>query len=314
MFRFFGISFHIYFMTITQLEYLLAVANYGNFTTAAEKCFVTQPSLSIQIKNLEEELGLILLDRSKKPVVPTDAGNRILEIARETVTSISRIKECAQECKGNISGTLKLGFIPTISPYIVDKLVPVILKKYPDIHLQIYESVTADLIEKLQKDQLDASVMATGFSPENIHECTIMKDPFFLFASPEHPLYRQNEVDLGEIDRSDLLLLTEGHCLRQQIINLCPKSSPKETALSIECGSIETLIKVTLATGKTTIIPSIALPSVREPYKTCIKPLVNADAYRNISVAVSRTYAKKNLIAVLTNELTHCCQSLKQLP
>lgn len=298
-------------MTITQLEYLLAVANYGNFSIAAEKCFVTQPSLSIQIKNLEEELGLILLDRSRKPVIPTESGNRILDMARETIASVARIKECAEECKGSVSGTLRLGFIPTISPYVVDRLVPQILKKYPDIHLKIYETVTTDLIEKLQKDQLDAGILAEGFSPENIHEQRIIKDPFYLFASPGHPLYLKESVNLDEIDRSDLLLLTEGHCLRKQIMELCPHSLPKESALSIECGSIETLIKITLATGKVTVIPSIALSSLSSSNKACVKPLTNTNAFRYITVAVSRTYAKKSLIAILTEELAKCWNSFQ---
>lgn len=124
-------------MTIIQLEYLLAVANHGSFSQAAEKCFVTQPSLSMQVKNLEEELGVILLDRSKKPVIPTEAGTLVLNQAREAVMAFRRVTEAVNDLKGEVSGLLRLGVIPTIAPYLLHRFVPEFTRKYPKVELQI---------------------------------------------------------------------------------------------------------------------------------------------------------------------------------
>ena len=165
-------------MTIIQLEYLLAVANHGSFSQAAEKCFVTQPSLSMQVKNLEEELGVILLDRSKKPVIPTEAGTLVLNQAREAVMAFRRVTEAVNDLKGEVSGLLRLGVIPTIAPYLLHRFVPEFTRKYPKVELQIKEMVTADIVAALNRDMLDAAILApppaklsrrscstTGFTP-----------------------------------------------------------------------------------------------------------------------------------------------------
>ncbi|MFI3283266.1 MAG: LysR family transcriptional regulator, partial [Rikenellaceae bacterium] len=147
-------------MTIIQLEYLLAVANCGNFSAAAEKCFVTQPSLSMQIKSLEEELGVVLLDRTRKPVIPTEAGLVVLEQARQTIMAYQNIKESVAELKGEITGKLRLGVIPTISPYLLHKFIPTFVKKFPKVELEICDMVTADVIESLKRDRIDAAIVA----------------------------------------------------------------------------------------------------------------------------------------------------------
>lgn len=293
-------------MTISQLEYLLAVANYGSFSVAAEKCFVTQPSLSVQIKNLEDELGLVLLDRSTKPVIPTDAGMIVISQAREALSSFSRIKECATDFRGIIAGDLRIGCIPTIAPYIIHKIVPVINKKYPDVNLLVYERVTSDIINNLRKDQLDAGIIAEGFAPDYIREEYIAKDPFFVFVSPEHDLYKEKTVKVEQIRSEDLLLMTEGHCLRSQVLDLCSKNKDN-IACSIECGSLETLIRVALAMRKITIIPEMSVPYIGGNLKNCIKPIASdRPAYRNITLATSRIFAKQRLIQVLKEELKSC--------
>ena len=165
-------------MTIIQLEYLLAVANCGSFSLAAEHCFVTQPSLSMQVKALEEELGVVLLDRSKKPVIPTEAGEVVLDRARETLRAYNNIRESVAELKGETSGKLRLGVIPTIAPYLLHKFIPDFVRDYPKVELEISEMVTSDIVEALKRDRIDAAPAArvvtafsnrsfstTGFSP-----------------------------------------------------------------------------------------------------------------------------------------------------
>ena len=149
-------------MTIIQLEYLLAVANCGSFSLAAEHCFVTQPSLSMQVKALEEELGVVLLDRSKKPVIPTEAGEVVLEQARETIKAYNYIKEAVSELKGETAGKLRLGVIPTIAPYLLHKFIPAFVRDYPKVELEISEMITSDIVDALKRDRIDAALVASG--------------------------------------------------------------------------------------------------------------------------------------------------------
>ena len=165
-------------MTITQLEYLVAVANCGSFSLASEKCFVTQPSLSMQVKNLEEELGVILLDRSKKPVIPTEAGAIVIRNAKETIRSYNYIKESVSELKSEIAGTLRLAVIPTVAPYLLHRFIPDFVKRYPRVELQIKEMVTSDIVAALDRDALDAAILAGGTCPDHIIEEELFNDRF----------------------------------------------------------------------------------------------------------------------------------------
>ena len=198
-------------MTIIQLEYLLAVANCGSFSQAAEHCFVTQPSLSMQIKALEEELGVVLLDRSKKPVIPTQAGEIVLAQARETITAYNYIKEAVAEFKGETAGKLRLGVIPTIAPYLLHKFIPDFARNYPRVELEISEMVTADIVEALRRDRLDAALVASGTCGDGILEQELFNDRFFVYVSPENPLYERQNIRIEDIDLKHLVILSPGN-------------------------------------------------------------------------------------------------------
>ena len=208
-------------MTIIQLEYLLAVANCGSFSLAAEHCFVTQPSLSMQIKSLEEELGVVLLDRSKKPVIPTEAGEVVLAEIRETLRAYDHIREAVAELKGETSGRLRLGVIPTIAPYLLHKFIPDFVRDYPKVELEIAEMVTADIVDALRRDRIDAALVAGGTCGEGIQEHELFDDRFHLYVSRENPLFERTNVRIEDIDLKELVLLSPGHCMRDQIIELC---------------------------------------------------------------------------------------------
>ena len=175
-------------MTIIQLEYLLAVANCGSFSLASEHCFVTQPSLSMQIKALEEELGVVLLDRSKKPVIPTEAGEVVLEQARQTLAAYNYIREAVSELKGETSGKLRLGVIPTIAPYLLHKFIPEFAQRYPRVELEIKEMVTRDIIDALKRDAIDAALVASGTCGDGINEQDLFDDRFYAYVSTSNPL------------------------------------------------------------------------------------------------------------------------------
>lgn len=291
-------------MTIIQLEYLLAVANCGSFSAAAEKCFVTQPSLSMQIKNLEEELGIVLLDRTRKPVVPTNAGEAVLRQARETVKAFEAIREIVANLKNDVSGTLRLGIIPTIAPYLLYRLIPDFTKKYPKVDLIIREMKSRDIIHALRHDMLDAAIMSGGTIPDDIQEEDLFNDRFFVYVSPDHPLRQRNNIRIEDIDPRRMLLLSEGNCLRDQILELCLPRKNTTRQYAFDCNSIETLMRIVDSTPNSfTVVPEMVTEFIEERHRSQLKTLAKGAVSRKISIAVRRTYAKSSLIAALKESI-----------
>lgn len=291
-------------MTIIQLEYLLAVANCGSFSAVAEKCFVTQPSLSMQIKNLEEELGIVLLDRTRKPVVPTNAGEAVLRQARETVKAFEAIREIVANLKNDVSGTLRLGIIPTIAPYLLHRLIPDFTKKYPKVDLMIREMKSRDIIHALRHDMLDAAIMSGGTIPDDIQEEDLFNDRFFVYVSPDHPLRQRNNIRIEDIDPRRMLLLSEGNCLRDQILELCLPRKNTTRQYAFDCNSIETLMRIVDSTPNSfTVVPEMVTEFIEEPHRSQLKTLAKGAVSRKISIAVRRTYAKSSLIAALKESI-----------
>jgi len=286
-------------MTIIQLEYLLAVANCGSFSLASEHCFVTQPSLSMQIKALEEELGVVLLDRSKKPVIPTEAGEVVIEQARRTLAAYDYIKEAVSELKGETSGKLRLGVIPTVAPYLLHKFIPEFARRYPKVELEIKEMMTRDIVSALKRDVLDAALVASGTCGDGIMEQDLFDDRFFAYVSPANPLYERSNIRIEDIDLKQLLLLCDGHCMRDQIIELCQARNMLPSHYYFESGSLDTLMRIVDSTSMMTIIPEMAVEFVPEAHRSQVKPLAKGATSRKIAVAVRRTYVKTSIISAL---------------
>ena len=297
-------------MTIIQLEYLLAVANYGSFSLAAEKCFVTQPSLSMQVKNLEEELGVIVLDRSKKPVLPTDAGLAVIRQAKEAVQAFAMVREVVSDLQNEISGTLRLGVIPTIAPYLLHRFIPDFVRKCPKVELQIREMMTGDIIRALDRDMLDAAIMAGGTSPEGIREEELFNDRFFAYVSTDHPLCQRSNIRIEDIDVRHLLLLSEGNCLRDQVIELCQAQKNIARQYSFESGSLETLMRIVDNTPNLIpIIPEMVADYIDEKHRPQVKTLAKGAASRKITIAVRRTYVKRSLIDALKESVMNVARN-----
>lgn len=297
-------------MTIIQLEYLLAVANYGSFSLAAEKCFVTQPSLSMQVKNLEEELGVIVLDRSKKPVLPTDAGLAVIRQAKEAVQAFAMVREVVSDLQNEISGTLRLGVIPTIAHYLLHRFIPDFVRKCPKVELQIREMMTGDIIRALDRDMLDAAIMAGGTSPEGIREEELFNDRFFAYVSTDHPLCQRSNIRIEDIDVRHLLLLSEGNCLRDQVIELCQAQKNIARQYSFESGSLETLMRIVDNTPNLiTIIPEMVADYIDEKHRPQVKTLAKGAASRKITIAVRRTYVKRSLIDALKESVMNVARN-----
>ncbi len=290
-------------MTIVQMEYLLAVVNCGSFSVAAQHCFVTQPSLSMQIKSLEEELGVVLLDRSKKPVIATEVGEIVVDNIRKTLMAYNNIRESVADLKGEISGKLRLGVIPTISPYLTHRFVPQFVKQYPKVELEICDMITTDIVDALKRDKIDAALVAGGTCGDGIVEYGLFKDRFYLYISPENRLFNYPNVTIEDIDLRELILLSTGNCMRDQVLELCMAKQNMHSDYSFVSCSIETLMRIVDSTKLMTIIPEIALEYIPKEKMNRVKKLSSGAGYRTISTAVSRTYVKNSLIQALNQTI-----------
>ena len=293
-------------MTVIQLEYLIAVANYGSFSVAAEHCFVTQPSLSMQIKALEEELDVVLLDRTKKPIIPTAVGEIVIEQAREALRAYNYIRESVAEHRGETEGKMRLGVIPTIAPYLLHKFIPTFVKEYPKVELEISEMVTADIIEALKHDRIDAALVASGTCGEGITEHDLFSDHFYAYVSPSHPLFERSNIRIEDIDFKELILLSRGNCMRDQILELCQAARNIPARFYFESGSLDTLMRMVDCTSCMTIIPEMALEFIPLSRRNRVKSIAKGATSRRVALAVSRTYVKQSIVEALKQTILKC--------
>lgn len=289
-------------MTITQLQYIIAVDTHRHFARAAESCFVTQPTLSMQIHKLEEELGVTIFDRSRKPLQPTDIGKSILEQARVVINEEKRIDEIIQQHKGEIAGDFKLAIIPTVASTLLPRFLKCFISQYPKVNLQIEELQTKVILERLKNGLLDAAILATPLDHDGIMEKPLYYEPFMGYTPMDHRLYKEKFLDNTDLQPDDILLLHEGHCFRDSVINLCGSLFDKKTksGVMLESGSFETLIKLSKQGFGMTLVPylkAIELKSI-EPEGT-IKPFARPQPMREISLIHHRTHLKISIIDAL---------------
>ena len=230
--------------SLTQLEYVMAVYKLGHFAKAAEFCNVTQPTLSMQLQKLEENLGIILFDRTKKPVLLTDAGKSVIEQIQLVLFEAKKIDALIKASSSDkITGDLTLGVIPTIAPYILPRLLPVLEKQFPDLELKIFELQTHKIIEALDADEIDVGLLATPLKISRIFEYPLFFEPFHVLCRKDHELAQLKKIKYSSLKFNDIWLLEEGHCLRNQILDVC--SIKKEASIKrkykFESGSLETI-------------------------------------------------------------------------
>jgi len=290
-------------ITIIQLEYVAAVARTKNFVKAAKECFISQPTLSMQIRKLEDDLGAILFDRSKKPVEPTSIGRKIIDQAQLALQETARIEEIIKEEEGEISGPFKLGIIPTLSPYLLPLFLEGFIKAYPKVNLIVEELQTQQIIGKLKQDEIDAGILVTPLKVDGILEKPVFKDPFLVYISPNHPLKKKKKVSGEDLLLEDIWLLNEGHCFRDQAIEICSrvkgKGLPRKN-LEFESGNLETLKRLADRNFGYTLVPSIATQEMTATQKN--KKLRHFKApipTREVSIVHSRSYLKKSIIEAL---------------
>ena len=292
-------------ITLTQLEYIVAIDEYRHFATAAEKCFVTQPTLSMQIKKLEDELGVIIFDRSRQPVVPTDLGAKLIEQARMTLSATQRIKEIIQEEQQEVEGTLKIGIIPTLAPYLLPVFIGPYIRKYPAVKVEVEELVSEEIIRRLKRDMLDVGLFVTPYHDEKIVERPVLYEEMLVYAHPDSELLKKKEVGHEDIVTSDIWMLGNGHCFRNQVVNLCEMSASqhKNLPFEFESNSLETLMRIVDVEGGFTLIPELALQYMSPEKKKQVRSIANTKPLREVSVIYSRHFTKQRLITLLCDEI-----------
>lgn len=292
-------------MTITQLKYVLAVAEHANFTKAAEKTYVTQPTLSMQIQKLEDELDVRIFDRSKKPIELTDIGKKIVSQAKNIVNEANRINDIVDQEKGYIGGEFRLGIIPTIMPTLLPMFLKNFINKYPKVKLKIEELNTETIIEQLEDGHLDAAIAATPLLNPNIKERPLYYEPFMAYVPTNHRLYKKKVLETKDLDLSDMLLLEDGHCFRDGVINLCQSTKDYETtAFSLESGSFETLVKLANEGLGMTLLPYLHTLDLPEKEKIYYKSFQEPSPAREVSLIFPKSELKMQIIEALRSTIT----------
>ena len=287
-------------MTITQLKYVLAVAEHQNFTKAAEKTFVTQPTLSMQIQKLEDELEIQIFDRTKKPIELTGVGKKIVEQAKNIVNESERMQDVVDQEKGFIGGTFKLGIIPTVMPTLLPMFLKTFSNRYPKVQLKIEELNTDEIIAKINDGYLDAAIAATPLDHEKIKERPLYYEPFVGYIPENHRLSSKEKLEISELDIDDILLLEDGHCFRDGIINLCKVSKNMgDDKFQLQSGSFETLIKLANEGLGMTLLPYLHTLDILPSHTKNLKFFKEPSPAREVSLIYSKSELKLQIINVL---------------
>ncbi|MEZ4989700.1 MAG: LysR substrate-binding domain-containing protein [Saprospiraceae bacterium] len=283
-------------MNLQQLEYILAVDQLKHFGKAAERCHVTQPTLSMMIKKLEDELEVNIFDRSRQPVEPTEIGRKVIDQAQIILRETSQLKDLILQEKSRTTGPLHLGIIPTLAPYLLPAFLPEFIKDHPDIQLKIAELTTEQLVQQLKARQLDVGILVTPLQDETIREIPLFYEPFLAYtAQPSDKTYILPE----DIDPNELWLLEEGHCFRSQIVNLCELRHQQKILMEYQAGSIETLKRLVEQGHGITILPELATLDMTPQQMHHVKPFAPPQPVREVSLIVRKNFVRSGVIELL---------------
>jgi LysR family transcriptional regulator, hydrogen peroxide-inducible genes activator len=290
--------------SLTQLEYVLAVYRTGHFAKAAEACHVTQPTLSMQIQKLEENLGTVLFDRSKKPVLLTETGKRVIETIQVVLADAKRLETLIDETQSDeIRGELRVGVIPTIAPYLLPRILPMIEKNHPELVLKIFELQTHRIVEALDSDEIDVGLLATPLNIPRIFEKFLFYDPFAILCRKDHELASNKKVKISSLKYSDIWLLSEGHCLRNQVLDVCTikKSKNEKQRFSFESGSLETIKNLVDSYGGYSLLPLMASDHIG--HRSKVIQIEGSIPAREIGLVHRREHYKERLIGAMVADI-----------
>lgn len=291
-------------MTLVQLEYIVAVDTYRSFVGAAEKCFVTQPTLSMQVQKLEEMLNVKIFDRSKQPVVPTEIGAQIIAQARVILQESHKIKEIINSQQQEIVGELRIGIIPTVAPYLLPQVISSMMEKYPELKLLIWEYTTEDIIHHLKTGLLDCGIMATPFGDPATEELPLYYESFVTYISKNSKLYKKKNIDPDDLEEENIWLLNEGHCMRSQVLNICRTTKDNRLqGLTYNTGSVETLIRMVDRNDGATLLPELALAELTNKQLTKVRSFKSPEPVREISLVTHKNFIKKRMLNAFREEI-----------
>ena len=287
-------------MTITQLKYVLAVAEHQNFTKAAEKCFVTQPTLSMQIQKLEDQLDVQIFDRSKKPIELTEIGRKIVMQSKNIVNEADRINDIVDQQKGFIGGEFKIGIIPTVMPTLLPMFLKTFIKRYPKIKLKIEELTTEEIIQRIKDGHLDAAIASTPLENEHIKERVLFYEPFVGYIPDNHRLTSKEVLDVSDLDVNDLLLLEDGHCFRDGVLNLCNAKKTKDrNEFQLQSGSFEMLTKLANEGMGMTLLPYLHTLDLKANEQKHLHYFSEPSPAREVSLIFHKSKLKIQIINAL---------------
>jgi LysR family hydrogen peroxide-inducible transcriptional activator len=280
------------------------VAEFGNFTIAAEKCCVTQPTLSMQIQKLEEELGVKIFNRSTKPIILTDIGEKIIIQAKKITQEASRMDDIVSTEKGFIGGEFKLGIIPTVMPTLLPMFLNTFTKKYPKVDLKIEELTTVNITKLIREGHLDAGIAATPLGMDTIIELPLYHEPFVAYIPNTNPLKSLDQIEIDDLNSSDVLVLEDGHCFRDHVLNLCQMNSFSKNRFDLKSGSFETLIKLADEGLGMTLLPYLNADSLTTEKKKNLKFFPDPAPAREVSLIHSNSKLKLPVINVLKSTIS----------
>ncbi len=296
-------------MTLTQLEYIVSVEKHGSFVLAAKECCVTQPTLSAQVKKLEEHLQVIIFDRSKQPVEMTLIGKQIIAKARNLIRDAKEIRHLVSAAKGSVEGEYHLGIIPSIAGDLLPLFLKDFKKSYPKVKLIISEFHTEDLIEKLKKDEIDSGIASTPLLEKDIFEHPLYWEPFYVLTSKKHPFFKNDKILQSELSKENVLLLSEGNCLRNQVSQICQLKDRilDNDLLKIESGNFKILIDLVSQDMGITVLPHLTTLGLREQKKNgLIKEIDGRIPTREIGLIYRRSLVKESITNAICEIILKC--------
>ncbi|GAB1408352.1 LysR substrate-binding domain-containing protein [Thermomonas brevis] len=290
-------------MNLRDLKYLVALAELRHFGKAAQACFVSQPTLSMQIRKLEEELGVALFERAPRKVMLTPAGQDMVQRARRILAEVEQMKEAARRSKDPEAGSLRLGVFPTLGPYLLPHVVPQLRERFPQLELLLVEEKSDVLLQRLREGRLDAALLALPLHDEQLHAQFLFEEPFVLAAPVQHPLAQGEALSMDELSDETLLLLEDGHCLRDQALDVCRLSGAQEKA-GFRATSLETLRQMVAAGVGVTLLPALAVHApVAQPRNIRLVPFRDPPPSRRIALVWRKSTAMDGFLQALADAI-----------
>lgn len=287
-------------MNLRDLRYLVAIAEHRHFGRAAEACFVSQPTLSTQLKKLEETLDVVLIERTNRQVMLTPVGERVVEQAQRVLREVRQLEVIAERYKDPFGGEFRLGIIPTVAPYLLPRILGPIRKAFPNLLVQLTEGQTLTVSQLLRQGELDAVILALPVDEDHWESRLLYEEPFYFAAAKAHPKAARKHVTLADLDDEDVLLLEDGHCLRDQALDVCNAHNARENT-SFRATSIETLRQMVAANVGITLIPELAVGGRSGPVRYI--PFRGESPHRQIGICWRRSTARGELLSQLADLL-----------